>query len=154
MSESYQPAETYGRGSTQQQLNGDHAGSSDDVTFFASYFGPEDFPGSQRQQAVSPGSRLRHAPAAQGQLGEHQGRQQGQDMRHQSQGWVKSSRAVHMLSLRHRLLRVGLANHVSSLAIPRWPGHWRQASSGNNFCAFCSLSLSCVLFVLIGQKLG
>ena len=86
MSESYQPAENYGRGSTQHQLNGDHAGSSDDVTFFASYFGSEDVPWSQKQQALTPGSRLRHAPAAQGQVGEHQGRQQGQDMRPQSQG--------------------------------------------------------------------
>ena len=87
MSESYQPAETYGRGSTQDHLNnGDPAGSSDDVTFFASYFGSEEVPWSQRQQAVSPGSRLQQVPAAQGQLGEHQRRQHGQDLRQQSQG--------------------------------------------------------------------
>ncbi len=86
MSESYQPAETFGRGSTQHQLNGDNAGSSDDVTFFASFFGSEEGPWSQRQQAISPASRLQHAPAAQGQVGEHQGMQQGQDLRQQSQG--------------------------------------------------------------------
>ena len=65
-------------GSIQHELH-QKAGSSDDVTFFASCFSHEEAPW------LDPGPRLQHAPAAQGHIEEHQGRQQGRDMC-QSQG--------------------------------------------------------------------
>ena len=81
--ESYQP-ETSGRGSISMvQLNGGHAGLNDD--FFASYLDAQEVPWFQRQHANSLGPRLQHAPAAQGHIEEHQGRQQERYM-HQSQG--------------------------------------------------------------------